>query len=148
MSCRATAVAARPGLEIVGFDRLTPQQDASLARWSEAGLAVDASYFVDVVRIQAERAGIAVADSPALLGKTLVKKLKVGKQRMPLTGGEEIEKSPGCVFPRPFNRSSEPLSPKPAHSFPVAASSASRRPSSVPANTRPGHSPAYPAPSE
>ena len=37
---RVTAVAARPGLEIVGFDRLTPQQDALLAGWEEAGLTV------------------------------------------------------------------------------------------------------------
>jgi probable DNA repair protein len=37
---RVTAVAARPGLEIVGFDRLTPGQDSLLARWSEAGLTV------------------------------------------------------------------------------------------------------------
>ena len=37
---RLTADAARPGLEIVGFDHLTPQQDASLARWTGAGLTV------------------------------------------------------------------------------------------------------------
>jgi probable DNA repair protein len=37
---RLTADAARPGLEIVGFDRLTPRQDSLLARWMDAGLAV------------------------------------------------------------------------------------------------------------
>lgn len=34
------AVSATPGLEIVGFDRLTPLQDALLTRWSKAGLTV------------------------------------------------------------------------------------------------------------
>jgi probable DNA repair protein len=37
---RLTADAARPGLEIVGFDRLTPRQDSLLACWMDAGLAV------------------------------------------------------------------------------------------------------------
>ena len=34
------AVAAAPGLEIVGFDRLTPLQEALLARWAATGLEV------------------------------------------------------------------------------------------------------------
>jgi probable DNA repair protein len=37
---RVQAFAAEPGLEIVGFDRLTPLQDALLARWAAAGLEV------------------------------------------------------------------------------------------------------------
>ena len=37
---RVQAEAARPGLEIVGFDQLTPSQDALLERWAAAGLPV------------------------------------------------------------------------------------------------------------
>jgi ATP-dependent helicase/nuclease subunit B len=37
---RVHAIAAEPGLEIVGFDRLTPLQEELLTRWSAAGLEV------------------------------------------------------------------------------------------------------------
>jgi probable DNA repair protein len=37
---RVSAVAALPGLEMVGFDRLTPLQDVLLARWTVAGATV------------------------------------------------------------------------------------------------------------
>ena len=37
---RVHAVAAAPGLEIVGFDRLTPLQEVLLARWAAAGVEV------------------------------------------------------------------------------------------------------------
>jgi len=37
---RVTAIAALPGLEMVGFDAFTPLQDALLARWTAAGVAV------------------------------------------------------------------------------------------------------------
>lgn len=37
---RVHAVAAEPGLEIIGFDRLTPLQETLLARWAAAGLDV------------------------------------------------------------------------------------------------------------
>ncbi len=37
---RVSAAAAAPGIEIVGFDRLTPLQEALLARWAAAGIEV------------------------------------------------------------------------------------------------------------
>jgi ATP-dependent helicase/nuclease subunit B len=37
---RVHAVAAEPGLEIIGFDRLTPLQETLLTRWAAAGLEV------------------------------------------------------------------------------------------------------------
>jgi len=37
------AVSAAPGLEVVGFDRLTPLQDALLTQWAEAGVTVTRS---------------------------------------------------------------------------------------------------------
>ena len=37
---RVTAIAALPGLEMVGFDRFTPLQEALLARWAAAGVTV------------------------------------------------------------------------------------------------------------
>ena len=79
---------------------ITPAQAAEAKRVPlktvpDAGLAVDASYFVDVVRIQAERAGVPVATGGFRIYTTLDPLLQRAANSALVEGIEAVEAMPG-----------------------------------------------------
>jgi penicillin-binding protein 1A len=66
----------------------------------DEGFAAPAHWFVDVVRVQAQRAGIAVAEQPYRVFTTLDPLLQRSAVSALLEGTAEVEKRPGYRYPR------------------------------------------------
>jgi penicillin-binding protein 1A len=84
---------------------ITPAQAEAAKRVAlktapNAGFAVDASYFLDVVRIQAERAGIPVSTGGYRIYTSLDPVLQRAANRAIVEGIEEVEALPGYKHPK------------------------------------------------
>lgn len=93
-------------LELMARQGMIPRERAELAKREPLrvsptrGYSVRAQYVVDVVRIQAERAGIPVRDGGYRIHTTLDPALQIAAESALVVTAREIEASPGWRFPR------------------------------------------------